>query len=84
MLLSRWGIFCLFDHPPRWARGQNKNLPGKIVTVAIALNFLSIALMVDMGIFRRGVVFVYSHSMTYETQHAFPSFDLCVFLSFPC
>ena len=50
-------------------------LPGRFVTVA--LNFLNIALTVDMGILRRVAIFR-SQSLTYEAQHNFPSFDLCV------
>ena len=33
-------------------------LPGKFVTVLVALNFLSIALMVDMGLFRQIAIFL--------------------------
>ena len=52
-------------------------LPGKFVTVPVALNFLSIALNLDMGIFRR-VAYFLCHSLTNEAQQTFPTFDLCV------
>ena len=55
-------------------------LPGKFVTVPVALNFLSIGLTVDFQV----SCYVFSHSLTYEAQHTFPSFDLCVLFSFPC
>ena len=40
-------------------------LPDKFVTIPIALTFLSIALMLDMGIFRQVAIF-YRLSLTYE------------------
>ena len=48
-------------------------LPGKFVTVPVALNFLSIALTVDMGIFRQVTIF-YSHSLMMLSPHL-----ICVF-----
>ena len=64
-------------------------LPGKFAllffqaTVPVAFNFLSTALTVDMGIFRR-VAILYSQSLIYGAQHTFTLFDLCVLLSFSC
>ena len=44
------------------AKSNMGPLPGKFVTVPVALNFLGIALMVDMGIFRTSSYFFHSHS----------------------
>ena len=63
--------------PVRKCKINMGSLPGKFVTVLVALKFLSIALTADMGIFRRIPIF-YSNSLTYEAQHTFLSFDLCV------
>ena len=43
--------------------------------LAVVFNFLSIGLMVDMGIFR-WIAIIFKAIPTYKTQHTVPSFDL--------
>ena len=72
---SKWFSY----HPPHCAWGQNKHGSSsrQVCNSSSCFELPSIALTVDMGIFRQVAIF-YSHSLTYEAQHTFPSFDFCV------
>ena len=60
-------------------------LLGKFVTLkTLTLQLFNYCPNNIHGHFQVSSYFFYSHSLTYEAQHTFPSFDLCVLLSFPC